>query len=44
MKKEKNKIDIKRSEKQAYITGLPRTMKNEDLLDLLIDFGEIENI
>ncbi|CAK72635.1 unnamed protein product (macronuclear) [Paramecium tetraurelia] len=44
LKKEQNKLDIKRSDKQAYITGLPRQMKNEELLDLLIDFGEIEKI
>ncbi|CAK60633.1 unnamed protein product (macronuclear) [Paramecium tetraurelia] len=34
----------KREKKKTFLTGLPRTIKNEELLELVKDFGEIENI
>ncbi|CAD8131920.1 unnamed protein product [Paramecium pentaurelia] len=37
-------LDQEKNEKKAYLKGLPRTIKNEELLELAKDFGEIENI
>ncbi|CAD8046293.1 unnamed protein product [Paramecium sonneborni] len=37
-------LDQEKNEKKAFLKGLPRTMKNEDLLELAKDFGDIENI
>ncbi|CAD8142615.1 unnamed protein product [Paramecium octaurelia] len=37
-------LDQEKREKKTYLKGLPRTIKNEELLELAKDFGEIENI
>lgn len=44
LKTEVEKLDIKRNKKQAYVSGLPRNMRNEEFLELVADFGEVESI
>lgn len=44
LKKNASKPEILRSKRQAYITGLPLEMQPEDLMDMLVDFGEIKNV
>ena len=40
----RKRLEDERNDKKAYLKGLPRIIKNEDLFELAKDFGEIENI
>ena len=41
LKNNVSKLQILRKLRQAYITGLPNEMSNEDLLEFLADFGDV---